>query len=124
MIHPSAFTPPDDLAGPELACDLGAFDAAERELHEASGERLLQAVLAVEELPDGYALRLPARDDAIRLSADFIAYERRCCPFFNFNLEVAPDGGPVWLRISGRAGVKAILAGAFVPEASHAEPNH
>jgi hypothetical protein len=124
VIDPSAFTPPEALDLPALACDLGAFDAAERERHTASVERLRQAVEAVEELPDGYALRLPASDDAIQLSADFIAYERRCCPFFNFNLEVAPDGGPIRLRITGRPGVKAFLDGAFVPEASHVQPDN
>jgi hypothetical protein len=123
MIDPSTFTLPAGLAVPELACDLETFDAAERERHAASFDRLRLIVRAVEELPDGYAWRLPAADDAIRLSADFIAYERRCCPFFNFILEVAPDGGPIWLRITGRAGVKAIFTGAFVPEATHVQPN-
>lgn len=124
MNNPSVFVLPEAPAAPELACDLGAFDAAERELHAVSGERLRQAVQAIEELPDGYALRLPATDDAIRLSADFVAYERRCCPFFNFNLEVSPDGGPLWLRITGRAGVKAFLEGEFASEAAHVEPNN
>lgn len=39
--------------------------------------------------------------------------------FFHFNLEVPPDGGTIWLRITGRAGVKAFLEGAFAPGDSH-----
>ena len=39
----------------------------------------------------------------------FIANERLCCPFFSFVLEVTPARGLIWLRITGRAGVKDFL---------------
>lgn len=57
--------------------------------------------------PDGYAVRYPA--DAL-LAAGFVALERRCCPFFRFELGVEPDGGPPWLSIAGPEGAKAFLA--------------
>ena len=118
MIDPSTLQPP----GPPvtgLECDLNAFSAAERELHAAGLERLRMATQAVEELPNGIALRLKPDDDSLRLSADFIAYERRCCPFFNFSLEVAAGGGPTRLRITGPDGVKALLAEAFAQGETH-----
>ena len=31
------------------------------------------------------------------------------CPFSRFGLEVAPDGGPLWLSITGEWGAKAFL---------------
>jgi hypothetical protein len=41
--------------------------------------------------------------------AEWIALERRCCPFFRFQLDVEGETGPVWLRLTG-AGVKEFLA--------------
>lgn len=44
--------------------------------------------------------------------------------FFHFNLEVPPDGGTIWQRITGRADVKAFLEGAFAPGDSHVRHDH
>jgi hypothetical protein len=102
-----------------LACDLAALSPAERDQQADTFERLRQAVLEIAELPDGYVLRLPTAGDTLHLIADFISFERRCCPFFEFNLQVTPDAGPIWLRLTGRPEVKAILSGAFAPGDSH-----
>ena len=47
-------------------------------------------------------------------SARFVANERRCCPFLTFTLELAPDGGPLWLRLTGPAGTRAFLEAEFL----------
>ena len=60
----------------------------------------------VRELPDGYALRLPAESATIRDVAEYIALERMCCPLFRFEMEVEQEGGPMWIRLTGREGVK------------------
>ena|SRR5690242_20541305 len=91
-----------------LACDLTAIDAAEREAHQALAARLLTEIaLETQELADGYAFRFPAEvyPDVVA----FVANERLCCPFFTFMLEVTPGRGPLWLRITGPDGVKAML---------------
>src|SRR5262245_18621857 len=79
-----------------LACDTGALDAAEQKRAEALRSRLRTATREVRELEDGYAFRI---DPSVALAelAEFMTYERRCCSFFAFGLEVAPEGGPVWL---------------------------
>jgi hypothetical protein len=60
----------------------------------------------VRELRDGYALRLPAESATVRDVAEYITLERMCCPFFRFEMEVEQEGGPMWLRLTGREGVK------------------
>jgi hypothetical protein len=40
---------------------------------------------------------------------DWVALERRCCPFFGFAIEVEPDGGPIWLSLTGDEGVKDFI---------------
>ena len=42
--------------------------------------------------------------------AEFIALERACCPFFNFQLEIVEENGPTWWRVTGREVVKEFLA--------------
>jgi hypothetical protein len=41
--------------------------------------------------------------------AEFIANERLCCPFFGFTVEVEPQGGALWLHLTGRDGVKSFI---------------
>lgn len=41
--------------------------------------------------------------------AEFIANERLCCPFFGFTVEVEPQGGVLWLHLTGRDGVKSFI---------------
>ncbi len=95
-------------SGPALACDLSAIEPRQREAHQALAERLFtETVEAREEITAGYAFRFPAEHYAD--VAAFIANERRCCPFFTFTLEVTADQGPIWLRITGDDGAKAII---------------
>ena len=91
-----------------LACDLLALEADVRATHVGAAAQLLRSDAAeVTELPDGYVFRY--RADQYEQVVQFIANERRCCPFFTFALEVTPAQGPLWLRITGREGAKEIL---------------
>jgi hypothetical protein len=95
-----------------LACNAGALDPAEQKRAEALRARLRAATREVRELENGYAFRI---DPSVELGelAEFMTYERRCCSFFAFGLEVAPEGGPVWLRLTGRDGAKEVLKAAM-----------
>ena len=92
-----------------IACDMSAIDPGLRAGHVATGAQLFRAAEEIRELPDGYAFRLPPDADALLKTAEFISLERLCCPFLGFALEVEPEGGPVWVRLTGREGVKAFV---------------
>jgi hypothetical protein len=62
-----------------------------------------------EELSDGYAFRLPADPVLFQQAAEWVALERRCCPFVQFALEWKEDD-TVWVRFTGAPGVKQFLA--------------
>ena len=94
-------------AGHGFACDLRALTSDERAQHAELGQQLLAAIQERRELPNGYAFRLAASEWLV--AARWAALERKCCPFFAFELDSAPDGGPLWLRLTGRAGVKAFM---------------
>lgn len=92
-----------------IACDMSAIAPGLRAQHMATGGHLFRAVLEIRELPDGYGFRLPADTDTLLKAAEFVSLERLCCPFLGFALVVEPEGGPVWLRLTGREGVKAFI---------------
>ena len=75
----------------------------------ATSRELFSRLEEIRELGDGYEFRLADDGSAITRAAEFISLEKLCCPFLNFALEIKPDGGPVWLRLSGREGVKAFI---------------
>jgi hypothetical protein len=92
-----------------FACDMSAIESGLRAGHVATGAQLFRAAGEIRELPDGYAFRLPADADTLLKAAEFISLERLCCPFLGFALEVEAEGGPAWLRLTGREGVKAFI---------------
>jgi hypothetical protein len=96
-----------------FACSLTALTAEQRKRHAELRKTLGESVKEVQELPDGYAFRLPDDAKTILSAAEFISYEKLCCPFFKFNLEIESDGKPVWLKLTGREGVKQFLKTEF-----------
>jgi len=92
-----------------LACDMNAIEPGERARHVANAGELFRAVEEIREVPGGYAFRLSNDSDTLRKAAEFVSLQRLCCPFLGFTLELEPEGGPVWLRLTGREGVKAFI---------------
>jgi hypothetical protein len=88
---------------------MSAIEPGARAGHVEAGKRLFRAASEIRELPDGYAFRLAADAGTLVTAAEFVSLERLCCPFLGFALEVEPEGGPVWLRLTGREGVKAFI---------------
>ncbi len=96
-----------------FACNVKALDRAQRERWMELIQKLGAARQEVRELPDGYAFRFPADSKTVLEVAEFIGYERLCCPFFDFELAVEREGGPLWLRLRGREGVKDFIRSEF-----------
>ncbi len=93
---------------PALACVPEAIPLSERPGHFALLTRLFgEAARERRDVPNGYAFRFDAEvfDDIAR----FVALERLCCPFLAFVIELAPDGGPLWLSMTGPARTREFL---------------
>lgn len=93
-----------------IACDMTALSPEQRQRHAVLSGQLLQTAVEVKELQNGYAFRYVSDRQTWLAAAEYVDLERRCCPFFAFALECEPAGGPVWLRLTGREGVKEFLA--------------
>ena len=90
-------------------CNLKALTTAERTEHSQLGMRLVESIVRRTELADGYAFEVDGRRVSFTDLAAWTEFERRCCPFFDFNLEWRRDNGPVTLRLTGRNGVKQFI---------------
>lgn len=95
-----------------IACALMDAEKAQR-LGKVEAE-VFGAALERRELVDGWEFRFPGEGEWLVRLASFVAGERECCPFFTFEIVCEPAGGPVWLRLRGREGVKAFIAGQLL----------
>ena len=91
-----------------IACDMSVLSPAQREKHLATSRELLSYFKEKRELSDGYEFCIDG-PHAIEKAAEFISLEKLCCPFLGFAIEVEPEGGSVWLRLTGREGVKDFI---------------
>jgi hypothetical protein len=66
-----------------------------------------------EEHSDGYRLGFAGSEDALTLIARTINAERLCCRFLRFHLTVEPDGGPLYLDLTGPPGTREFLSALF-----------
>ncbi len=103
-VHPIA-------AGEQYTCNMMALTSAEQASYQQLAQTLFASIQEKKELRDGYAFRL--QPDKLVDVAQWISFERQCCPFFDFELEVPKDGGPVWLRITGAKGIKEFIRAEF-----------
>lgn len=94
-------------------CNLKALNPAEREQLRQLTERFKAARVETTELESGYAFRFDAAKISINDLAAWISWEQKCCPFFDFEIELQRDGGPLWLKLRGRGGVKEFMRHEF-----------
>jgi len=92
-----------------LACDMTAIPAEQRQTHLSASRELFSQIRETRELSEGYQFRFASEPDVIRRLAEFVSLEKLCCPFLNFAIDVEAENGPVWLRLTGREGVKAFI---------------
>jgi hypothetical protein len=103
--HTQSFVP----SATPIAFHLTAIPEAERPRYFTLRAQVLATVESVAEIEDGYALHVGA--DLVAL-AEWIAFERKCCPFLSFRLAIE-GGGPVRLELGGADGVKDFLREEF-----------
>lgn len=92
-----------------LACDMTAIPADQRPVHLAASRELFSQIQETRELSDGYQFRFANDASVIRGLAEFIVLEKLCCPFLSFAIEIEAETGRVWLRLTGREGVKEFI---------------
>ena len=94
-------------------CSISALTETQRNRYHELTAKLSDSRQAVKELGNGYAFRFRAESELILEAAEFIVYERLCCPFFEFELAVEQDTNRLWLRLRGQEGIKEFIRSEF-----------
>lgn len=94
-----------------IVCDMNALP--DRAHHEQIGAELMPQAQAVNELDDGYRIDFPIT--ALKLVADFVDGELRCCPFIQFSIIVEPAAEVAQLSLSGSLEIKAFMKQELLP---------
>ena len=91
-----------------IACVPSAIPPAERATHFALARQLFTEMAQERlDLQEGYGFRFSS--DAFEAVARFVANERKCCPFIDFELQLTREPSVLWLRMSGPEGTRAVL---------------
>lgn len=94
-------------------CNLKALSTKERARHVLLTLEIERARVETIELANGFAFRF--QDGTVSLAdlAEWVSAERKCCPFFDFEIELQANNGPLWLKLRGKDGVKAFMQSEF-----------
>ena len=91
-----------------IVCTLGP--AAVKARREDLLANLVRCVEERYETSNGYRFRFAAADEILVNIARTIDVERQCCRFLQFRLTIEPDGGPIWLDVTGPPGSREFVA--------------
>jgi len=93
-----------------FACDTSALTPEQRKRHfDELGPALRALRKGVRELPDGYEFQFPSDQKTYETLTEWAHQESLCCPFFDINFRLEREGGPLWLRLTGREGTKDFI---------------
>ena len=94
-------------------CNTKALSAAERAHHMELTAKLLAKRTKVVESEKGYEFQYSPADVSIAELADWAGAESKCCPFFDFHIDLEKEGMQLCLRLTGEEGVKAFIRAEF-----------
>ena len=94
---------------PPIACNLKGLTAEQRKDLDKFSDHVVSAITDSRDLPDGYAFRVdPAKASLVEV-AQLLDVWRRCCPFYEFQIDFHAADGNIWLSVKGRPGVKEYI---------------
>ena len=95
---------------PPMACNLKALTSEQRKQLDKLGAHVISAITTSRELSDGYAFRVDPAQASLVDVAQWLDVWRRCCPFYEFQIDYHAADGNIWLSVKGRPGVKEYIS--------------
>ena len=109
----TAITVPSFADSP-FACNRAALTPQARKRHFDELSPALRARKKnIRELCNGFEFEFPPDTATFDLVSEWVEGERLCCPFFDIDVHVEREGGSLWLRLTGREGVKQFIKADF-----------
>jgi len=94
-------------------CNIKALNPAERERHKQLTDKLIAARRKIVETEKGYEFQYSPSNVLIGELADWVAGEGKCCPFFDFHIDLEREGNLPCLRLTGEEGIKPFIRSEF-----------
>ncbi|SRR6266571_6428250 len=94
-------------------CNIKALTPEERTRHKQLSEKLMAARKEMVETEKGYEFQYSPGDVSVAELAEWVAAESKCCPFFDFHIDLEREGRLVCLRLTGEEGIKAFIRAEF-----------
>ena len=94
-------------------CNFKALSTKERARHVLLTLEIERARVETIELANGFAFRFQDGTVSLANLAEWVSAERKCCPFFDFEIELQGNNGPLWLKLRGKDGVKTFMQSEF-----------
>jgi hypothetical protein len=94
-------------------CNIKALTPAERVRHKQLTEKLISVRKEVVETEKGYEFQYGPADVTLAELAEWVAAEGKCCPFFDFHIDLERQGALLCLRLTGDEGIKTFIRSEF-----------
>jgi hypothetical protein len=88
----------------------------ERARHKSLTEKLMAVRKEIVETEKGYEFQYRPEDVSLAELAEWVAAESKCCPFFDFHIDLEREGKLACLRLTGEEGIKAFIRAEFKME--------
>jgi hypothetical protein len=94
-------------------CNTKALTPAERTRHTQLTDKLMSIRKEVIETEKGYEFQYSPSEVSLLDLAGWVVAEGKCCPFFDFHIDLEREGSLLCLRLTGEEGVKEFIRGEF-----------
>src|SRR6266446_1404038 len=94
-------------------CNIKALTPEERARHKQLSEKLNAQRKEIVETEKGYEFQYSPADISLAELAEWMGAESKCCPFFDFHLDLEHEGKLLCLRLEGEEGIKAFIRAEF-----------
>lgn len=94
-------------------CNINALTTEERAHHKQLSQKLIAARKKIVETTKGYEFQFSPRDVSLAELAEWVVAESKCCPFFDFHIDLENEGSLLCLRLTGDDGIKEFIRAEF-----------
>jgi hypothetical protein len=94
-------------------CNIKALTPEERAHLKQLGDKLKAARTKIVETGNGYEFQFSPKDVALAEVTDWVRMESKCCPFFDFHIDLENEGKLICLRLTGEEGIKQFIRSEF-----------
>jgi hypothetical protein len=94
-------------------CNSKALNPSERSEHKQLTDKLVMHRKKIVETDDGYEFQFDPSDISLAELSRWVVAEGKCCPFFDFRIDLEQAGSLLCLRLTGEDGIKSFIRSEF-----------